>query len=70
AALYLSRARLVTPPGEPAWEPPHPGVACPPADSPTKVVAPLSAGSAAAAGLMLVGYAGLVGGAWLILSRQ
>jgi hypothetical protein len=69
AALYVGRARLYTPPGEPAWEPPHPGVACPPPDSPTKVVAPLSAGVGAAAGLMVVGFAGMAIGVWLIVAK-
>jgi membrane protease YdiL (CAAX protease family) len=50
--LWSGRARLVTPPGEPAWEPPFPGVACPPADSPTRVRAPVP-GVAAWAGLLV-----------------
>ncbi len=36
-ALYETRARLMTPEGLPAWEPPYPGVACPPAHSATYV---------------------------------
>lgn len=39
-ALYESRARLVAKDRGIAWRPPHPGVACPPADSNTVVVAP------------------------------
>ena len=39
-ALYESRARLVATDGGVPWQPPHPGVACPPAGSNTIVVAP------------------------------
>ena len=39
-ALYESRARLVAKDGGVPWQPPYPGVACPPAGSNTIVVAP------------------------------
>ncbi len=39
-ALYESRARLATDAGLPGWQPPYPGVACPPPDSGTHIVTP------------------------------
>ncbi len=56
AAMYQSRARLVAPEGEPAWQPDHPGVALPPTESSTRVWSPwpaleLSAGVVAALAL-------------------
>ena len=38
--FYQTRARLVAPEGVTPWEPPHPGVACPPAESLTIVHSP------------------------------
>jgi membrane protease YdiL (CAAX protease family) len=40
-ALYQSRTRLVSTTAEPAWQPPYPGVVCPPPGSGTRVEAPL-----------------------------
>ncbi len=35
-AFWLGRTRLVTPPGERPWEPPYPGVECPPEGAATR----------------------------------
>jgi hypothetical protein len=66
-ALYRSRARLVTPPGEPEWRPAWPGVACPPPGSPTRVKAPLP--DLFSAGLVLGAAATFAGSLALTLAR-
>jgi hypothetical protein len=38
--LYKSRARLVSIDDQPAWQPPYPGVVCPPPESNTRIVSP------------------------------
>lgn len=70
AALYLSRARLVTPPGELPWEPPFPGVACPPPDSATKVAAPWVHEASVAVMLMGLGWLLLVFGIGVVVGLK
>ena len=64
-ALYESRARLTADEGRAPWQPPYPGVAWPPPDSGTRVVAPWP--SALSLALVAVGLAAFVGGLWAAL---
>ncbi|MFO0879634.1 MAG: CPBP family intramembrane glutamic endopeptidase [Gemmataceae bacterium] len=63
--LYQSRARLATLPGAEPWQPPFPGVTCPPSDSATVVATPFP--SLVNIGLVSTALAFFVVAVWLIL---
>jgi membrane protease YdiL (CAAX protease family) len=58
SALYRTRARLVAPEGVHPWQPPYPGVACPPPESHTAVVTPRASLGTIAAVLLALGAFG------------